>query len=182
MSKQRRAWRWFSAWNDDKEEHWLEKMAQEGWHLVSGPFPYCFEQGAPANVRYRLDYRSSDKGLEEYLSLCSDAGWERVCQFSGWHYFRTARADAPEIYTDLESRIAKYRRLLGVAALLAVTTMAANYSVLSDSGHDRVVLVIRWVVVVLAVLWVYILSRLALHIRGLKRRSSGCWPPSQPAR
>ena len=48
MNKRKHVFRLFSAWNDAKEERWLEEMAQTGWHLVSGPIVYCFEEGAPA--------------------------------------------------------------------------------------------------------------------------------------
>lgn len=90
--------RWFSAWNDRREERWLEEMAREGWHLRSGPFP---------------------------------------CAFGGWQYFRTASPDAPEIHPDAASRAGKYRRLLAIAALLAVTTTGANLPAVSTSRPDR---------------------------------------------
>jgi hypothetical protein len=97
MSKRKCVFRLFSAWNDAKEERWLEEMAQAGWHLVSDPVVYCFKEGVPAQMRYRLDYRSERSGLDEYLRLCKDSGWERVFSFAGWQYFRTASDTAPEI-------------------------------------------------------------------------------------
>ena len=49
--------RWFWAWDDEKEEQWLREMAQKGWHLLSVSIPgnYTFEQGAPKGYVYRLD-------------------------------------------------------------------------------------------------------------------------------
>jgi len=163
----------FFAWNDAKEERWLEEMAQAGWHLVSGPIVYCFELGAPAQMRYRLDYRTESSGLDEYLKLCKDSGWERVFSFAGWQYFRTASATVPEIYTDAASRIAKYRRLLNTSVLLAVTSMAANIVLVIDSFRDRsdpVEIIFRWVVAALALAWIYTLGRLFIHI-GVQKRS-----------
>jgi hypothetical protein len=173
MSKRKHVFKWFSAWNDNREELWLEQMAGSGWHLISGPIVYCFEQGAPAQVRYRLDYRSNAAGLDEYVNLCRDAGWERVFQFAGWQYFRTASPDAPEIYTDSSSRIAKYERLWVVAVLLSITTMAGNIAMAISPAtglHSSAFFgAYRWFIAALCVVWVYALARLAIHIRNLKR-------------
>ena len=175
MSTRKHVFRLFSAWNDYAEARWLEQMAQSGWHLVSGPILYCFEKGAPARVRYALDYRSESSELPEYLKLCSDAGWERVMEVAGWQYFRTASADAPEIYTDSSSRIAKYRRLWTVAILLATTTMGANIPwLLSSSAGPRdwaLIAALRWLVALIGIAWVYVFVRLAIFIRKQEREA-----------
>ncbi len=177
MSERKHVLRWYSAWNDDKEERWLEQMARSGWHLVSAPILFTFEKGAPAEVRYRLDYQSRVENIEEYLRLFRDAGWERVCGFAGWQYLRTASSDAPEIYTDTASRVAKYQRLLVFSLLMAVITMGANFSDLLDHSpgpraHVIIIGVVRWAVVAIMCIWTYIIARLALHVRGLKRKAA----------
>lgn len=177
MSERKHVLRLYFAWNDEKEERWLEQMARSGWHLVNAAILYTFEKGMPAEVRYRVDYPPQQKSsVEEYVKLCRDAGWDRVCEFCGWQYFRTASQEAPEIYTDTASRIAKYRRLLAFSLLLAVTTVGANFSSLLDSSsgpraHMIFLSVIRWIVVFLLCAWVYILTRLAIHIRVLKHKA-----------
>jgi hypothetical protein len=110
------------AWNDEKEERWLGRMAKEGWHLTAprGVF-YRFEKGASAEYVFRLDYQSPRKfDRREYLGLFKDAGWDFVGEFGNWYYFRTPSGPgpAPEIHTDLESRMAKYRRLLGFLVII----------------------------------------------------------------
>lgn len=127
----RKAFRWFWAWNDDKEERWLGEMARAGWHLQSYSILfYTFVKGAPEDVVYRMDYPSvgvgGGLGLQEYLGIFRDAGWEHVLECFGWHYFRT-RADAeqaPEIFTDPESRIAKYQRLAALTGLMVCVMVA----------------------------------------------------------
>ena len=64
--------------------------------------------------------RSCFPTIEDYLKLFRDAGWERVLEVGGWQYFRTASKDAPEIYTDSYSRIAKYHRLYTAALVLTI--------------------------------------------------------------
>ncbi|HZB89090.1 MAG TPA: DUF2812 domain-containing protein [Terracidiphilus sp.] len=174
MGKRKQVLRWFWAWNDEREEQWLEAMARRGWHLVSGPLVYGFEQGAPAEVRYRLDYRNESKGLDDYVKLCKEAGWERVFQYAGWQYFRTASAEAPEFYTDAPSRIAKYQRLFSFVLAVALATTVAQVPMLMrapDNPQDlHLHLFIRWIVLGLMAAWVVILARLGLGIRKMKRQ------------
>ena len=109
--------KWFWAWQDDKEEAWLAAMAREGYHLEAPVFPcvYRFAAGDPADIVYRLDYpllKTQDRA--SYLRLFQDAGWEHVGDMVGWMYFRRPRVeDAPlEIFSDVDSKIQKYQRIL----------------------------------------------------------------------
>ena len=109
--------RWFWAWQDDREEEWLGSMSRDGWHLSEFGFPgvYSFRRGEPKNYIYRLDFQTSRmKDREAYLQLFRDAGWEHMGSMSAWEYFRTeARpGEEPEIFTDPESKIQKYQRVL----------------------------------------------------------------------
>jgi len=110
--------RWFWPWQDEKEEAWLEKMSQEGLHLKSVQLPciYYFDTGQPRQFAYRLDYIATDKDkMQEYLQIFQDAGWEYLGEMSNWRYWRklVAPGETPEIFTDIESKLRKYRRLLG---------------------------------------------------------------------
>jgi hypothetical protein len=110
-------YKWFWAWEDEKEEAWLSEMANRGLHLKEVGFPgvYLFQQGEPANYVYRLDYQSlRSKDRESYLQLFADAGWEHVGDMAGWVYFRIKAkpGEAPEIYSDAESKMGKYYRVM----------------------------------------------------------------------
>ena len=111
--------RWFWAWQDHKEEAWLEAMAREGWHLQEvALLNYTFERGEPREMVYRLDFRTS-KEVPEYVEFVQGAGWEYVGQMSSWLYFR-APAEAgqtTELYTDAEGKIAKYQRVIGILVI-----------------------------------------------------------------
>lgn len=108
--------KWFWAWQDDKEEAWLSEMALQGYHLLSANFgSYTFDVGDPEKFVYRLDFFVDPQNqYEDYLQLFLDGGWELVCTFGGWQYFRTHQTDSdvPEIYTDRNSKIVKYQRLM----------------------------------------------------------------------
>jgi hypothetical protein len=110
--------KWFWAWQDEKEEAWLHEMAQQGFHLrsVAGPLHYEFEMGEPRNEYYRMDYIVDRKDYQNYLQLFKDAGWEHLGEMGGWQYFRTKAEgnSIPEIYTDKDSKAQKYQRLITI--------------------------------------------------------------------
>jgi len=115
-------YKWFWAWNDDREEAWLSEMARDGLHLKQVTLgSYTFEQGEPENYVYRLDYRAiKSKDKESYLQLFEDAGWEHVGEMSGWVYFRIKAnpGEAPEIFSDAESKMGKYQRIMMYLVIL----------------------------------------------------------------
>jgi hypothetical protein len=117
--------RWFWPWQDEKEEGWLEKMSQEGWHLKSVGLPcvYLFSKGEPCHYTYRLDYMPADKAKwDEYRQIFVDAGWEYTGEMSNWRYWRkqVTAGETAEIFTDTESKIRKYRRMLGYMGFFLV--------------------------------------------------------------
>jgi hypothetical protein len=117
--------RLFWPWQDEKEEAWLEKMSREGWHLhaVKLLCTYTFVMGEPAPYVYRLDYYRGEKStFPEYLQIFQDAGWEYLGELSNWRYWRKRKVngDSPEIFSDRQSKIKKYQRLLGVLAFFLI--------------------------------------------------------------
>ena len=163
--------RWFWAWQDGKEEEWLDEMSAEGLHLQRVNFPcyYHFEEGEPSTYVYRLDFKSSSKeDMDEYVQLFADAGWEHVGQFfNGWQYFRKAVApgEEAEIYSDVESKIAKYRRLM---IFLAPFVPLLIFSMINLAT-------IRWSGVaiaysVLLILYMIIFVKLLKRINDLKKQ------------
>jgi hypothetical protein len=110
--------KWFWPWQDENEEAWLGEMSANGWRLtyISLPCVYTFAKSAPARIIYRLDFFHADKGkFSEYQRIFRDAGWEYIGQLSNWQYWRkqVAEGEVAEIYTDVDSKLRKYRRLLG---------------------------------------------------------------------
>lgn len=162
--------RWFWAWEAEKEERWLEAMAREGWHLASGGIVFRFMKGAAAEVRYRLDWRTgTNSSLKEYFDLCRDAGWQRVCAFGSWYYFRTADASAPELYTDRASLAERYKRLIALLVILAIPQIMSLKT--TWPLRDGAPVLAPWLHAVqaaLVALLVYAAVRLWLLIRQLK--------------
>ena len=56
-------YRWFWAWDFEKEEKWLNQMAAQGWALVSvGYCRYEFEACEPGSCAVRLELLDSLPG------------------------------------------------------------------------------------------------------------------------
>ncbi len=114
--------RWFWAWDDEKEEAWLREMSQKGWHFKSVRLPgnYTFEQGEPRDDVYRLDFFTDRKDMVNYLQLFQDGGWEYLGEMNIWQYFRKPAVGgiAPEIFSDNASKAHKYQRVTLILVIL----------------------------------------------------------------
>jgi hypothetical protein len=164
----------FWAWQDEKEEAWLRTMSQQGFHLVSvKPFgSYSFKLGDKTDYVYRLDYQTNRKDTQNYLKLFQDAGWEHISEMSGWQYFRkqVEARESPEIYTDVESKITKYKRLLGYLLIFLPIYTVVFVNAFRSYPYSWWG-IIRIIIFVILLLWAYIIISLSLRIRQLKKMS-----------
>ncbi|HEY9075251.1 MAG TPA: DUF2812 domain-containing protein [Anaerolineaceae bacterium] len=163
----------FWAWEDDREEAWLRSMSLQGWHLASLPFPmvYTFTRGEPKDIVYRMDYKSSpNTDMADYLSLFHDAGWEHIGRMASWQYFRKERTDddLPEIYTDAESKIQKYRRLLLILGVLSPLYLSSTINI-SKRADDPLGMGLLIFMIVFALFYIYAIVRLWMRIRELQK-------------
>ena len=109
--------KWYWVWDYEKEELWLNAMAQEGWALQRVGFAtYYFEKTEPGEYIVRLECRKKDEG---YVSFVTDMGAEYIGRIAMWVYFRRkSELGEFELNSDLDSRIDQLtkigRMLLGV--------------------------------------------------------------------
>jgi hypothetical protein len=169
-----RKFRWFWAWQDEKEEVWLEEMSRKGYHLITVALPgiYTFAVGEPRRYVYRLDYQPySKKDRDDYLQLFSDAGWEHIGGMSAWQYFRkeAGPGETPEIFTDVESKVAKYKRLLGYLFIFIVPIWTIFIINLTADNYYGWLTGIKIFMLIVGLLLIYTFIRIALRIRQLKR-------------
>ncbi len=168
-----RKFKWFWAWQDEAEEAWMRKMSNEGWHLSGIGFPtiYNFKFGEPKDYVYRLDYRSHWKmDKEDYLQLFLDSGWEYVEEMAGWHYFRKLARPGEdlEIYTDAESKIEKYQRLLAFLGILMLPLVFTIFS-LRNSPSGGWMSIFQVISPLIFALYVYAIVKIWIRINQLKR-------------
>jgi hypothetical protein len=166
--------RWFWAWQDHREEAWLGDMSRDGWHLEAFSLPgvYHFRKGSPKRYVYRLDFQTSPmQDREAYLQLFRDAGWEHLGNMAAWEYFRKEAlpGEEPEIFTDPESKIAKYRRIIGYLYIFLFVLLTINIttgSSLSETGHLS--LVPRCILGGTLILYLFAILQIASRIRQLR--------------
>lgn len=169
-----RKFKWFWAWQDEQEEAWLRSMSQKGWHLSSIGLPciYGFRASEPQDYVYRLDYQTfPKKDKQEYLQLFYDAGWEYIGEMSGWQYFRkeAKEGEALEIFTDVESKVTKYKRVLAFLAFYVVILIAVlSHNIWGDYPYSWWVIV-RVIYLLCMGSFIYAIIRLILRIRQLRR-------------
>ena len=160
-------------WDDADHaiESWLEDMARQGLHLRRvGCLRslFVFQRGAPQEVTYRTDFLLGRKD-PHYVQLFIDAGWEHVDESLGWQYWRapTREGRTPEIFTDVESQIKKYQRLLllfALAALPLLLVLPSKRFMLHGTPVSNTLLLVTVATSAYAVI------RLLLRIRRLRNR------------
>jgi hypothetical protein len=175
MGKTITKFRWFWAWQDETEERWLGEMSKKGYHLLSVGIPgiYTFSVAEPREYVYRLDFQNfTRKDKQEYLQLFRDAGWEHIGELSTWQYFRkeVKEGEVNEIFTDAESKIAKYKRaLVFMGFMFVLLSFILSWRILAQHPYawwDG----IRIVYLLIISFVVFSIVKIALRIRQLKRR------------
>jgi len=120
-------------WDFEKEERWLNDMSAQGLNLVHYSWgTYTFETGPAGEWIYRLELLPGDvrdPKSQKYLEFMSEVGVQAVATYMRWVYFRRPAVDGPfEVFSDLDSRVAHYQRILTMfasitAALVPLTVV-----------------------------------------------------------
>ena len=106
-----------ACWDYEKEECWLNDMAAKGLALTDYSWGrYAFEETPRGTYLYRielLENMPSHPESQAYLRFLEENGVEVVTSYMRWVYLRRNAADGPfDIYTDLDSKIRHYKRVL----------------------------------------------------------------------
>ena len=164
--------RWFWAWEDEKEEAWLRDMAQKGWHFKSVALPgnYTFEQGEPKDYIFKLDYLTDHKDMLNYIQIFQDAGWDYMGEMNNWQYFRkeVVNGEVPDIYSDNESKMKKYQRIM---TLLVVFLPIMMINLRNLSGEtDPFFQALTFIFFLFFILYSYGIIRLGMRMIKLKKK------------
>ena len=123
MTERRTIRKWYWVWDFEKEEVWLNEMAQNGWVLDGVGFcTYHFIRCEPGEYTVRLEMHNYD---EAYLGFMADTGAEYIGRMVKWIYFRKKASEGSfDLFSDIDSRIRHLDRIgkmlfgLGMANLL----------------------------------------------------------------
>ncbi|WML44353.1 DUF2812 domain-containing protein [Neobacillus sp. PS3-40] len=122
-----------------EEEQWLNKQLQKGYCStnISGLGIYMFKKTNKAYI-IRLDYRDylSANKFEEYKTIYEDFGWTHMkgSRLGSIHYWQKTADSQNEIFSDRQSYVQYYKRLMNYSLSLAVTLLMISYMVYKDSS------------------------------------------------
>ncbi|MBR5421828.1 MAG: DUF2812 domain-containing protein [Lachnospiraceae bacterium] len=189
MENSKTVWKRFSIPQYRQEEDYLSEMNEKGWRFTHATFPglYHFEKCEPGQVTYRLDYNQEGiRNKDEYVRMFSDCGWEYVCDFMGYSYFRkpgTAGEEREEIFCDDASRLDMMRRvfrgkiypLIILFAAVILPQLLANTAGNSVGIYGRGIAgdILSFVFLGLAIVYLLIFSTTAVHFYRFEKEVSG---------
>jgi hypothetical protein len=102
-------------YDKDEEEDWLKEMCLKGWAFKKFFLGfYTFEKCDPGKYNYQIDILDNWKGTKgDYKTFMEDTGVKVLSQWWRWVYLQKKASDGPfEMYTDLESKITQYTRIM----------------------------------------------------------------------
>lgn len=119
----------------EKEEKWLNAMSAKGLALTEYTWcRYVFEDCEPGEYIYRIELLENALSHPEskaYIAFMKESGIEHVSSYIRWVYFRKkAFEGAFDIYTDIDSRIKHYTRIIrlwGIIGLANLSIGIANF-------------------------------------------------------
>lgn len=163
MSERMTIKKWIWVWDFDKEERWLNSMAQQGWVLDRLGFcRYEFVRCEPGEYIVRLEMREHDA---DYLSFMADTGAEYVGRMVKWIYFRRKAEFGPfDIFSDLDSRLAHLKKISWMLRVVGIANLVIG---LANSLNP--VVNMGWINLLCATLLMYALGRIEGKEEALER-------------
>ena len=153
--------KWFWVWDFEKEEQWLNTMANSGWLLDGvGWCSYRFVACEPGTYTVRLEMRDKD---DDYIGFMQETGAEYVGRMVKWLYFRKKAEDGEfDLFSDLDSKIAHLNRIGKGLSAIGFANLAIG---IANSLHSS----IGWINLLCATLLMYGLGRIHGKKEALER-------------
>ena len=122
MSETKKLHKVFCVWEYEKEERWLNEMAQEGWALKKASFcTYVFEKTEPGEYIIRVETLDNSSDFEHFME---ELGAESVgCCFRWGYYRRKAELGEFNMFSDIDSRIAHLDKIGKMLFLLCMANI-----------------------------------------------------------
>lgn len=107
---------WKVYYDYEKEERWLNDMSARGLAMVDYSWcRYVFEEAPQGQWIYRIELLEQLANHPEsvaYLRFLEESGVEVVATYMRWVYLRKpATEGAFDLYSDLDSKLAHYKRI-----------------------------------------------------------------------
>ena len=154
MTQEKVIHKWMWVWNFEKEERWLNTMAQSGWVLTTVGFcTYHFAPCQPGEYTIRLEMHEPDS---DYLSFMEETGAEYIGRMVQWIYFRRKAELGPfDLFSDLDSKITHLKKIGRTLAIIGGANLLIG---LVNSFNPA--LNLGWINLLCATLLMYALGRI----------------------
>lgn len=170
---------WKFTLDKDDEEVWLNDWCQQGWAMVSFFMGVVsFVPCQPGEFIYRIDLipgqflRAHD--YEGYVLFMDEMGVEILQRWGRWVYLRKRAEEGPfEVYTDVESKIALYRRIRGLflwAFVIVVLGSFSAWNLLFQFPEDMFARGLVGLYIVMYAMFLRAIWRCSWKMRELERR------------
>ena len=153
--------RWFWVWNFEKEERWLNTMAQSGWVLTKVGFcTYHFAPCQPGEYTIRLEMHAPDR---DYLQFMEGIGAEYVGRMVQWVYFRRkAELGQFDLFSDIDSKIGHLKKIGTTLCVIGGANLVIGLINSFNTTH------MGWLNLLCATLLMYALGRIHGKIESLQ--------------
>lgn len=179
-------WRMGWIYSPDKLENWLEKMEEQGYHLVRiGKFGnrFYFEQGTPRNVRYCADYQNTLN--RAYFDMHKEAGWHLLysrssflSKWSIWSKVYENDEEVPQLYSDQEHMLKHARRVatthslvFGPIVIMYLILISMNLDLAQEYGMDTPSWLLFIILGITTVEFGVIVVKSVLYYRRIKKKT-----------
>ena len=113
MKNTKTIFKFYTLFEYEEEEAFLENQHKNGWKVVSFKIPgfYKFKKCEQEDVTYRIDFTNENGAKNaEYRQMFADNGWEFLWSVNGFSIFRKPLAvnsedKSNEIFSDNASRL-----------------------------------------------------------------------------
>lgn len=125
-----------------REEEWLGKMAEEGWHLIdTDGSTYEFEKGQKGPWVYRTDDFKKGDDPDTYLDKYNARGWKFVCRTKHRVYMKqkkVGRSIDASVFTPEEERFAFAKNLITRDALRMLPLYILAFALFVVTGYTGI--------------------------------------------
>lgn len=183
MKNTKTLFRFFTLFEYEEEEAFLENQHKNGWKVTGYKLPgfYKFEKCDKEEVTYRIDFTNENEAKNpEYRQMFADNGWEFLWSVNGFSIFRKASASASvvnnEIFTDNESKLEmlqkiQLRRLLPfITIFLCAVVPNLIRAIDGEFGSSTINMIFTVFFSVMFVFYTYVLVKSYVKIKELKEK------------
>ena len=183
MKNTKTLFRFFTLFEYEEEENFLEKQHKNGWKVTGFKLPgfYKFEKCEPEDMTYRIDFTNENGAKNaEYQQIFADNGWDFLWSVNGFSIFRKEKSSASEgnneIFTDNASKLQmlqkiQQRRLLPLITIF-LCAIVPNFvkginGEFGSSTGDNVITVFFGI---MFLLYTYVFLKSLIKIKKLKEK------------